>query len=39
MEELKEFAGEVDDLAASLWLAFLKVPGTAGHLWRTQPAD
>ena len=30
----KEFAAEVDDVAASLWLAFARVAGSTDYLWR-----
>jgi hypothetical protein len=39
LEELKEFAEEVDGLAAQLWLAFVKAAGTASHLWQETRAD
>jgi hypothetical protein len=34
LAELKEFAAEVDDLSATLWMAFLKSTGTSDHLVR-----
>jgi hypothetical protein len=34
LEGLKEFAGEVDDLAANLWMHFTNAAGTSDHLWR-----
>ena len=34
LAELKEFAAEVDDLSATLWMAFLKAVGTSDHLVR-----
>jgi hypothetical protein len=34
LEELKEFAAEVEDLAASLWLHYLNASGDASSLWR-----
>jgi len=34
LEDLKELAAEVDDLAASMWLCFNYEVGTSEHMWR-----
>lgn len=35
LDGLKELAGEVEQLSAKLWMAFLKVGKSSEHLWRT----
>jgi hypothetical protein len=34
LDELREFAAEVEDLSATLWMAFLNTSGTSDHLFR-----
>jgi len=34
LDELKEFAAEVDDLAATIWLEFGNVAGDDGQVWK-----
>lgn len=34
LDELKEFAAEVDDLAATIWLEFGNVAGEDGQIWK-----
>ena len=34
LEGLNEFAGEVDDLAAKLWIHFTNAAGSSEYLWR-----
>ncbi|MEW7972759.1 MAG: hypothetical protein AB2821_04660 [Candidatus Thiodiazotropha endolucinida] len=36
LEELKEFASEVEHLASELWMVFLNVAGNSDHLWRNR---
>jgi hypothetical protein len=37
LEALKEFAAAVEDLSSELWMAFMRLDGTASALWRTHP--
>lgn len=36
LEDLEEFASEVEGLSSELWLAFLNFAGTSEHLWRNR---
>jgi len=39
LDDLKEFAAEVEDLSSTLWLTFMKLTGASDHLWRVRSEE